>query len=87
MSAPDAEDVRSWLPAVCRELALTVDDLDANFFDAGGTSLTAVKLIARAEDTYGEDVLTPEDLFAAATLEDVAKSIEHNRQAVGSANP
>ena len=55
---------------------------DSDFFRAGGSSLTAVKLIARAEETFGEDSLPPEDLFDKSGIREIAESIVRNRQQV-----
>lgn len=71
-------DVQAWLLGTCRELGLPAEDVSANFFEMGGTSLTAVKLIAKAEQSFGEDALLPEDLYSRSTLHEIAASIERN---------
>ncbi len=73
--------VQAWVLATCQDLGLSVD-ADSDFFRAGGSSLTAVKLIARAEETFGEDSLPPEDLFGNSGIREIAESIVRNRQQV-----
>jgi hypothetical protein len=70
--------ILQWLVDTCRDLGLVVEGPDSDFFAAGGTSLTAVKLIERAEDVYGEDALTPEELFADSRLSDIAAAVERH---------
>ncbi|MFJ5985339.1 acyl carrier protein [Lentzea sp. NPDC092896] len=75
------DTVQAWVLAACQDLGLNVD-ADSDFFRAGGSSLTAVKLIARAEETFGEDSLPPEDLFGNSGIREIAESIVRNRQQV-----
>jgi FkbM family methyltransferase len=49
---------------------------DADFFDLGGDSLTAVRLLARVEELLGEDALTPDLIFTDGTLGALATAIE-----------
>jgi acyl carrier protein len=68
-------DIAKWLVETCAELGLGSVSTTDDFFAVGGTSMLAIKLIAKIEDTYGEDVLPPEDLFIVRRLEGVAAII------------
>jgi len=70
--------IERWLVGVCRELGLQVEDAGSDFFEAGGSSLTAVKLLARVEDRFGEEALPAEDLFAESRLREIAQRIQQN---------
>jgi hypothetical protein len=71
----DVTNVESWLIDACGELGLRVENADSDFFEAGGTSITAVKLLSRVEAHFGEDSLTPEALFAQSRLHEIALHI------------
>jgi len=79
--ANDIDTIQEWVISTCRDLGLDVD-AGSDFFRAGGSSLTAVKLIARAEESFGEDSLPPEDLFSNSGVREIAESIARNRQQV-----
>jgi acyl carrier protein len=81
MANDDLDDIQAWVVATCQELGLNVD-AGSDFFRAGGSSLTAVKLIARAEESFGEDSLPPDDLFSDSGIREIAESIARNRQQV-----
>ena len=49
----------------------------ANFFDLGGDSLTAVRLLAQLEDRLGDDVLAPDAVFTAGSFARLAAILEH----------
>lgn len=49
---------------------------DADFFDLGGDSLTAVRLLAHVEGRLGEDALTPDMVFTDSTFGALAAAIE-----------
>ncbi|MFJ6296273.1 FkbM family methyltransferase [Streptomyces griseoviridis] len=49
---------------------------DADFFDLGGDSLTAVRLMATLEDDLGEDALTPDLIFTDSTFGALAEAVE-----------
>jgi acyl carrier protein len=72
------DDVESWLIEVCQELGLPIKDSAGDFFETGATSLTALKLIARVEERYGEDALPPDDLFAESSIQEIAECIRRN---------
>lgn len=76
---PGTEDLRSWVIDACRQLGVPVEAADDDFFACGGTSLSAVKLIARAEQEFGEDALLPEELFERSAVGQIADSILRNR--------
>jgi hypothetical protein len=75
--------ITSWVVDACKDFGLYVETGGDDFFEAGGTSLTAVKLIERAEEKFGEDALPPEDLFTRSTMGEIAASILNNRQGNG----
>ncbi|MBF6330032.1 acyl carrier protein [Nocardia transvalensis] len=76
MTAP--EDIEQWVRQTCADLGLPVEGADADFFAAGGTSLTATRLIARVEERFGEDALPPEDLYERSSLTEIAATIAAN---------
>lgn len=73
-----------WVTEVCRDLNLPVDGPEDDFFAAGGTSLTAMRLIAKVEERFGEDALPPDDLYERSTLGEIAASIRRNTDGNGS---
>lgn len=60
------------------ELGVQLENADSDFFEAGATSLTAVRLIARVEASFGEDALPPDDLFEKSRVRDIAENIHRN---------
>ena len=78
MSGDRPNDIERWVVENCRDLGLAVDGGDADFFEAGGTSLTAIKLISRAEAEFGEDSLPPEDLFEESSIRNISQTIARN---------
>ena len=74
-------ELELWVIEACRTLGLRVTSADDDFFEAGGSSLTAMKLISRAEEEFGEDSLDPEDLFAQSVVRDIATNIKPGNQA------
>jgi acyl carrier protein len=56
-------------------LSVTSVSVADNFFDLGGHSLKAMKLLTRIHKTFNVKV-TLEDLFIKATIEDMARDIE-----------
>jgi acyl carrier protein len=53
--------------------AVTADD---DFFEIGGNSLSAIKLLARTEEAFGTEVLEPETLYEDARLGSLARAID-----------
>jgi hypothetical protein len=80
------EDILPWVIDACRSLGLEVADADADFFDAGGNSLTAMRLIARAEEKFGEDALPPDDLFEHSSVREITACLAKHRQTAGAAD-
>ncbi|MFI6875964.1 phosphopantetheine-binding protein [Streptomyces sp. NPDC050400] len=72
-------EIESWVVDTCRELGLLVEAPGDDFFAGGGNSLTAVRLIAKAEERFGEDSLMPDDLFERSTVQEIAATIQASR--------
>ncbi|MCQ4206643.1 phosphopantetheine-binding protein [Streptomyces longispororuber] len=72
-------EIESWVVDTCRELGLLVEQPGDDFFAGGGNSLTAVRLIAKAEERFGEDSLMPDDLFERSTVQEIAATIQASR--------
>lgn len=51
------------------------DTPDADFFDLGGDSLTAIRLLARIETQLGEEVIEPDLIFTTTRFSDLADAI------------
>lgn len=49
---------------------------DDDFFELGGNSLSAIKLLARTEERFGAEVLEPETLYEDARLGSLARAID-----------
>ena len=79
--AADGAEVRQWVRDTCRGLGLPVEEPEDDFFATGGTSLTAMKFIARVEERYGETALAPDDLYERSSVREIADSIAHNTSA------
>ncbi|MEU2834243.1 phosphopantetheine-binding protein [Streptomyces lavendulae] len=47
-----------------------------DFFQSGGTSLTAIRLLQRVEKRFGTDVLSPDTVYADARLRSLARAID-----------
>lgn len=67
--------ITQWLIETCSALGLGPAAPSDDFFAIGGTSMMAIKLIAKIEDQFGEDVLPPTDLFIVRHLDGVAQII------------
>lgn len=82
-------EVESRLAGIWRELFGTGEvRRDTDFFELGGNSLTAVRLLSHIEDSFGVDVLAPDDIFTTSRLGDMAAAIDAAlaaRQAEGGA--
>jgi acyl carrier protein len=76
--------IEQWVIGACTQLGLPVAAGDDDFFEAGGTSLAVVRIVARAEDEFGADALTPEELIEESTVSQIAITIFRNT-AVGTA--
>jgi acyl carrier protein len=69
------EEIQRWVLDNCRGLGLKVEGPGSDFFSSGGTSLAAMRLIAAAEERFGEDALPPEDLYEHSSLREIAAVI------------
>ncbi|QMU77044.1 acyl carrier protein [Streptacidiphilus sp. PB12-B1b] len=76
-------EIEQWVIGLCRELGLTVEGAASDFFAAGGTSLQAMRLIAAAEERFGEDALPPDDLYEHSALGEIASVILKSAPAAG----
>ncbi|KIZ17548.1 acyl carrier protein [Streptomyces natalensis] len=72
------EEIERWVLSVCEKIGLRAADVNADFFEAGGNSLAAMKIISQAEETFGEDALPPDDLFSRSTVREIAACILAN---------
>jgi acyl carrier protein len=76
--APDDLAPREeWIINTCREFKLPIRSADEDFFEAGGTSLTLMRIIARAEGEFGV-TLDPEDLLEAGTVRAIAAVLDRS---------
>ncbi len=71
----EKKQIETWLREVFSELGLLSNDTDPDFFEIGGSSLTAIKLIGKVDSTYGEYALPPVDLFERPKLSMIAETI------------
>lgn len=51
------------------------DRPDADFFELGGDSLTAVRLLAKIESVLGEEIIEPDLIFTMSRFADLAEAI------------
>jgi acyl carrier protein len=82
----DQQQSQQWVVAVCQELGLRLERGEDDFFEAGGTSLTAARLIGRAEKEFGEDSLLPDELFSRSTVREIAATLQQSRSRIGTNN-
>jgi acyl carrier protein len=77
LAAPTMTATERAIAEMWRDL-LGVSEIDTtdDFFDLGGTSLTAIKLLQRVEGVFGSDALTPDALYADGRLASVAKAVD-----------
>jgi acyl carrier protein len=78
----DAEErqaeIERWVIEACQALKLQIGEADDDIFDAGGTSLTIVRLVARAESEFGAEVLSTDEIVESSSVHDIAASIRRN---------
>lgn len=77
MTATEAAVAEMW----CELLDVSGVAPKDGFFDVGGTSLSAIKLLQRIESRFGADVLSPERLYGDPRLSSMAKAIDDAVQA------
>ncbi|BEL03187.1 hypothetical protein Q0Z83_013780 [Actinoplanes sichuanensis] len=82
-TTPDVTAIQEWLLGTCRDLGLQATEPGHDFFETGGTSLTAIKLIAKVEERYGDGALPPDDLFTQSSMRGIAASIGRNATVTG----
>jgi acyl carrier protein len=74
-------EIERWVIEACQELKLPIGAPDDDIFDAGGTSLTVIRLIARAETEFGAEVLTPDEIVESSSVREIAGTIRRNAAA------
>jgi Phosphopantetheine attachment site len=74
----EPDEIEHWLIEVCQSLGLQITGGEEDLFTAGATSLTAIRLITKAEERYGEGALPPDDLYADGRVRQIAASIRRN---------
>ncbi|MGW4063516.1 acyl carrier protein [Amycolatopsis sp. NPDC004747] len=74
--------VESWVIDACVALGLPARSPSDDFFAIGGTSLSVIRLVARAEESYGEDCLPPDELYEESTIRGIAGLIARHAGAV-----
>jgi acyl carrier protein len=79
--------IEGWVIDACQQLGLPVHTSDDDFFDAGATSLTVIRLIERVGKKFGEDALSPEDVIEFSSVRAIAETISTNIQAAKSVGP
>jgi len=57
-------------------LQVQVESVDDDFFDMGGHSFLAAKLLSQLRKTHNVDGITMRDIYAAKTVKDIAKRID-----------
>jgi acyl carrier protein len=78
-SDPDRQaSIEQWVIGACAQLGLPVAGRDDDFFDAGGTSLAVARIVARAEEEFGAEALSPEELIEQSTIHEIATVILRN---------
>lgn len=69
------------LAGMWRDLGITRTGPGDSFFEGGGTSLTAIKLLQRVEKKFGPDALSPDALYANPRLVDMARAVDEATRA------
>ncbi|MFF0226390.1 phosphopantetheine-binding protein [Streptomyces sp. NPDC004629] len=72
MTPTESTLAQMWRDLLDRPDVGTQDD----FFEAGGTSLTAIKFLQRVEKAFGPDVLTPDQVYEHPQLHSLARAID-----------
>jgi acyl carrier protein len=71
-------EIERWVIETCQALKLPIGTADDDIFDAGATSLTVVRLVAKAESEFGAEVLSPDDIVESSSVLNIAASIRRN---------
>ncbi|MEV7097923.1 acyl carrier protein [Amycolatopsis sp. NPDC051045] len=74
--------VERWVIDACVALGLPAQSPSDDFFALGGTSLSVIRLVARAEEEFGEDCLPPDELYEESTVRGIAGLITRNAGAI-----
>lgn len=72
MTESDAQaSAERWVIDACRDFKLPTTGPDDDFLSIGGTSITLLRLMTKAEDELGV-TLEPEEILDAGTLRGIA---------------
>jgi acyl carrier protein len=74
--------VEQWVIDACSGLGLPAQSPSDDFFAIGGTSLSVIRLVARAEEEFGEDCLPPDELYEESTVRGIAGLITRNTESI-----
>ncbi|WP_416963488.1 phosphopantetheine-binding protein [Streptomyces sp. Agncl-13] len=72
MTPTESTLAQMWCDLLDRPDVGTEDD----FFEAGGTSLTAIKFLQRVEKAFGPEVLTPDQVYEDPQLRSLARAVD-----------
>lgn len=72
------DDVINWVDRTCIELGVILSDINSDFFECGGSSLTAIKLISKVDKEMGLNILNPSSLYEMPTKIGIANQIYNN---------
>lgn len=64
-------DAQAWVIDACRDFKLPTSGPEDDFFNIGGTSITLLQLMTKAEEELGV-ALEPEEILEAGTLRGIA---------------
>jgi acyl carrier protein len=71
-------ELERWVIEQCQGLKLQIGAAGDDIFDAGATSLTVIRLVARAESEFGAEVLSPDDIIEFSSVHGIASRIRGN---------
>jgi hypothetical protein len=72
MTENDAQaSAERWVIDACRDFKLPAGGAEDDFYSIGGTSITLLRLMAKAEEELGV-ALEPEEVLEAGTLRGIA---------------
>ena len=65
--APEHQgEIERWVIDACQQLKLQIRTADEDIFDAGATSLTIIRLIAKVETQFGAELISPDEIVEAS---------------------